>query len=70
MFACPIQTHFSPSRYASVKMSSEKVQNRFMLKNRKCITSIITLEGTEKIKTKKENLEATTVFVAVILQRW
>ena len=54
MFAGPIQTHFSPSRYASVKTSSEKAQNRFLPENRNCITDIITLEGIEKIKTKKK----------------
>ena len=55
MFAGPIQTHFSPSCYARIKMSSEKDQNIFMPKNRNCITSIITLEGIEKIKTKKND---------------
>ena len=49
----PTQTHFSPSRQARVKMSSEKLtQNIFMPKNIHSITIIITFEGIKKINTE------------------
>ena len=51
----PTQTHFSPSRQARVKVSSERAQNIFMPTNINYISIIITLEGIEKIRTEKKD---------------
>ena len=50
----PTQIHFSPRLAARAKMSLRRAQNIFMPKNINSITINITLEGTEKIKTKKK----------------
>ena len=51
----PTQTHFSPSRWARAKMSPRRAQNIFMPKNINSSTINITLEGTERIKTEKND---------------
>ena len=56
MFWGATQTHFSPSRQPTAKMSLKRAQNIFMPANINSIAINITLEGIEKIKNTERNV--------------